>query len=216
MFSDTPIFEFRGPFGVPVQIGGSLIFLVFLFLPIGSDPAGLPYDIAVLLILILSIFLHELGHAWGTKVQGLGVHRIMLYGGGGFCEHQAATPAESELIVAMGPIVNLALWALCSLAAPYVLAANFAWLLETAAQINLVLACLSMLPVMPLDGGKLFQLALMRLLPEKPAVRISGAVGLVFALAWVPAMIACLYFFGFMLLFLPPVAMHWEMLRHAR
>jgi len=66
-----------------------------------------------------SIFLHELGHAWGTIVQGIPVRRIMIYGGGGFCERsRSASVKQRELIVAMGPIVNLVIWAFASLSLP--------------------------------------------------------------------------------------------------
>ena len=44
--------------------------------------------------------LHEMGHAWGALVQGVPVRRIMLHGGGGFCERaRSATAREDELIV---------------------------------------------------------------------------------------------------------------------
>lgn len=216
MFRDSALFEFRGPFGIPVQIGSSIIFLAFLFLSVGGDPAYIAYDIVFLLILILSIFLHELGHAWGCRVQGVSVRRIMIYGGGGFCEHDPATRSEDELIVAMGPIVNLALWAICSLLTPYAANPDLSWALEAAADVNIILAVLNMLPVMPLDGGQLFQLALMRILPAPLATRICGGVGLLIALAWIPMMIACMYYFGFFLLFFPPIALHWQMLRLER
>lgn len=50
-----------------------------------------------------SIHLHELGHACGNPAQVVPVNRIMLYGGGGFCERtRSATRYEQELIVAMG------------------------------------------------------------------------------------------------------------------
>ena len=41
---------------------------------------------AFLAMVVGSIFLHEMGHAWGCLVQGIPVTRIVMYGGGGLCE----------------------------------------------------------------------------------------------------------------------------------
>ncbi|PID95899.1 MAG: hypothetical protein CSA84_07700, partial [Actinomycetales bacterium] len=74
--------------------------------------AGLAEGLIFVAILFGSIFLHELGHAWGCHVQGVPVRRVMIFGGGGFCEHgRAVNGREDELITAMGPIVNLVIWA---------------------------------------------------------------------------------------------------------
>ena len=82
--NDTPIFTFRGPFGVPVEIGASILLLAFIFI---QPQNGIQLDnIIYFLLIILAIFLHEFGHAWGTLVQGHDVKRVMIYGGGGFCE----------------------------------------------------------------------------------------------------------------------------------
>lgn len=214
MFNDTPIFEFRGPWGVPVQIGGTLIFLMLVFVSFNGTPRDLAYDLVFFGMVIGSIFLHELGHAWGCLVQGVPVRRVMIYGGGGFCEHARSTSArEDELIVAMGPIVNAVLWAVSSLVAPYVADPNIHWALMSLAWINGVLLVLNLVPVMPLDGGRLFHLLLRRLLPAPQAMRLAGGVGLVMAVLWIPAMLGCFLLFGMMLLFIPPILVHWRMLR---
>jgi Zn-dependent protease len=165
-------------------------------------------------MLIGSIFLHELGHAWGCRIQGVPVRRIMLHGGGGFCEQsRSASYDQQELIVAMGPIVNLAIWAIASLAVPMVTSGTASWALYWLAQINLFLALFNLLPVHPLDGGKLFQLLLLRFLPAPAATRISGGVGLVLAALWIPGMIWLYFNVGLVLFFFPPVRLHLQMLR---
>jgi Zn-dependent protease len=165
-------------------------------------------------MLIGSIFLHEVGHAWGCKVQGVPVRRIMIHGGGGFCEH-ARSPSyeQQELIVAMGPIVNLVIWALASLAAPMMAPGIAQWAVFWLAWINLFLALFNLLPVHPLDGGKLFQLFLLRFLPAGTATRISGGIGLIIAVLWIPGMVWLYFNIGLVLFFFPPVRMHLQMLR---
>ena len=218
MFSnENPIFEFRGPWGVPIQIGGSLMFLALIFVPLGGAPDMVFYGLISFGMMIGSIYLHELGHAWGCLIQGVPVRRIMLYGGGGFCEHSASTTRyEDELIVAMGPIVNLVIWAVASLLTPFMVDPTLAWAMYWLAKMNLFLALFNLLPVMPLDGGKLFQLLLMRVMSPPAATRVAGWVGLFITILWIPMMIVCYLTMGFVLIFIPPFALHLQMTRAMR
>jgi Zn-dependent protease len=212
--SSKVIFEFRGVFGVPVHIGSSILLLVFLFLSFGTGTAQLLYNTIFLGMIIGSIYLHELGHAWATLVQGIPVRRIMIYGGGGFCERtRSATPRQEELIVAMGPIVNLSIWAVASLIWPYMPEGLLMWAVNLLAWINLFLAIFNMIPVQPLDGGKLFHLLLLRFTSQAMAMRIAGGVGLVISVLWIPAMYLAYTRLGFLLFFFPPIGLHWQMLR---
>ena len=212
MFGDNAIAEIRGPWGVPIQIGVSIFLLPLLFISFSGSPRDLYYDGIFVLLIIGSILLHELGHAWGCLVQGVGVRRVMLYGGGGYCQHQPSTHYEDELIVSMGPIVNLALWAVCSLIWPRMPDYNdLAWIIHTTAYINIFLFFLNMMPVMPLDGGKIFYLMLRRCIGQDWAIRVAGGVGLVLAILWIPLMVFAYFFYGMVLFFIPPIRIHWEM-----
>ena len=116
----------------------------------------------------------------------------------------------------MGPIVTLALWASAGLIAPLVEDPEIAWALWTISSVNGFLAVLNLLPVNPLDGGKLFALLLMRAFSTRVSAAISAVVGLIFAVLWVPVMVYGFIEFGFILFFLPSVALHWRMLMDAR
>ncbi len=217
-----PIYEFRGPWGVPVQIGPSIIFLFFLFVSFNHGGRALAYDLAFLAIVLASIFLHELGHAWGALIQGIRVNRIVIHGGGGFCERSVfATRSQQELIVAMGPLVNISLWALASLAqtAAYHFGMPhnaFTWALGVTAMVNGLLAIFNLIPVQPLDGGKLFELVLARWLRPGSATYIAGAVGLVIAVLWVPMMVWCYSVLGFVLLFFPSPTANLALMRQGQ
>ncbi len=214
MFGNSnTIFQFRGLFGVPVHIGSSILLLVLLFLSFGTSPAQLLYNAIFLGMIIGSIYLHELGHAWATLVQGIPVRRIMIYGGGGFCERtRSATARQEELIVAMGPIVNLSIWAVASLIWPYMPEGLLMWAVNLLAWINLFLAIFNMIPVQPLDGGKLFHLFLLRFTSQAMAMRIAGGIGLVISVLWLPAMYLAYTKLGFLLFFFPPIGLHWRMM----
>lgn len=216
MPGSSPIFEFRGPWAVPVQIGASIVLLPLVLIDFGGDARSLAFDMMFAAILLGSIFLHELGHAWGCLVQGVPVSRIVLFGGGGFCERsRSATRYEQELIVAMGPIVTITLWATAGLIAPHIEDPEIAWVFWTISSVNGFLAVLNLLPVNPLDGGKLFTLGMHRLFNPRLAIMISGAVGLICAVLWVPVMVYGFIELGFILFFVPSVMLHWRMLRGA-
>ncbi|SFR33671.1 Zn-dependent protease (includes SpoIVFB) [Yoonia tamlensis] len=217
--NDTVVFQFTGPFGVRVEIGQSLAMLVLF---IGLMSGGNIIDgLIFAVMLVTAIFLHEMGHAAGCLLQKVPVRRVMLHGGGGFCEPaRSTTRRESELIVALGPLVNLALWALASLAFKAILMGNLyysplmmtlAGYLAMFAFLNLALFFFNMMPVQPLDGGKLLHLGLLRVLSQAKAHRTTGAIGLVVALAWIPAMIIVYVNFHWVLFFMPSIIGHYRM-----
>jgi stage IV sporulation protein FB len=79
--------------------------------------------------------------------------------------------------------------------------------------LNLFLALFNLLPLMPLDGGRLVHLGLLRLMPPRPALRVAGFIGLIGTLLWLPLMLIVFLFSGFILLFFPNLALHWRMFR---
>ncbi|MGR3514265.1 MAG: site-2 protease family protein [Paracoccaceae bacterium] len=201
---------------MPIEVHASILLLPFVIVDFGGTARDLTFDAMFLLILIGSVFLHEVGHAWGSLVQGVPVRRIALHCAGGFCERtRSATRHEQELIVAMGPIVNLTLWALAGLIAPFIADPEIAWVFWTISSVNGFLAILNLLPVSPLDGGKLFSLIMHRLFRTRVAIAISAGVGLVGAVLWVPLTIYGFAQFGFVLFFLPAIALHWRLLKGA-
>ena len=212
-----PLLDLRGPWKVPVEVHASILLLPLILINFGGSVQSLAYDLMFGAILLGSIFLHELGHAWGCLIQGVPVKRIVMFGGGGFCERaRSATRYEQELIVAMGPIVNLTLWAVAGLMAPFITDPEIAWVFWTISSVNGFLALLNLLPVNPLDGGKLFALGMHRMFRARTAQTISAVVGLVCAVLWVRVMIYGFIEFGFILFFLPSVGLHWRMLKGAR
>ena len=214
------IFRFNGVFGLPVEIGQTLAFLVFLFVGLTLMAGGSVLWVLVVIAMILGIiYLHELGHAWASLIQGVPVRRIVLHGGGGFCEQaRSATAHQQEFIVAMGPLVNLALWAIGSLAADWVWstgigAGMLGHYLSLFSALNLMFFIFNLIPVQPLDGGRLLQLVLLRFVPPSMAMQITGAIGLVFAILWWPALLYLWFTTGWLLLFVPSIWLHYQMMR---
>lgn len=214
MSSDQTLFEHRGPFGIIVEFRQSVLFLLGVILFLGFNNSDLLGSLAWPAILISSIYLHEIGHAWACKVQGIPIREVVIHGGGGYClPARSLTRREDEFVTAMGPIVNLTLWALSSLLMDVVPSGDLSYVLYLVAQINIFLAIFNLFPMMPLDGGRLFRLFLARFMNPIFATRIAGGVGLLACGIWLGVLILGVASGGFLLLFFPQFGVHWRMMR---
>ncbi len=225
--NDRTALLFHTRFGFPVEVKQSIVMLALFYLLFSVRSVQGAVDAVVFVALILlAIFLHEMGHAWGCRVQGIRVRRVVIFGGGGFCEHATSSYKQDELIVAMGPIVNLTLWALSSLAVNWA----YGWLVDSETYwhhelfywvdvfgfLNLMLFAFNMVPVQPLDGGKLFHILMRKFMPPLAALRVAGAVGVVFSVLWWPALLYLFLTSGWLLFFAPSLKQHLAMMRGER
>jgi Zn-dependent protease len=117
-------------------------------------------------LVMVSLLLHELGHAIAARRVGLGVARITLSFVGGTSEIVGVIRhARAELaIAAAGPLTSLAVALFAALAHVAIvettgpgLAATIAALIALA---NLAIALLNAVPGLPLDGGRMLRAAL--------------------------------------------------------
>lgn len=115
------------------------------------------------LVAFLVIVLHELSHAALAEAYGLSVERMEIWPFGGIARISGLSSQEGEveaMVAVAGPLQNFLLAALASVGAPFfpvpasLTNAFIAW--------NLGLGCLNLLPVAPLDGGRLARIYLTR------------------------------------------------------
>jgi Zn-dependent protease len=137
--------------------------------------------------LLASILLHELGHALAGRLLDAPVSHIDLTGLGGVAHFERSLPrsalARSAIYLA-GPAANLGLWqGLGSLAGEAGSIGNpmLALPLVVLAQANFFLMCFNLLPAYPLDGGQTLDAWLGRLLGPVWSVRIVATLGLAVA-----------------------------------
>jgi PDZ domain-containing secreted protein/Zn-dependent protease/CBS domain-containing protein len=117
-------------------------------------------------LFIVSLVLHELGHAFRAQREGMEIEGITLWVLGGVAKFKgtfASAGAEFRIAIA-GPLVTVVLgiaffglWAgLKATGAPDVILGvpNYLW------QINLTLLVFNMIPALPLDGGRVLRAAL--------------------------------------------------------
>jgi stage IV sporulation protein FB len=131
------------------------------------DPSrGFPFEETALLFaaLALSVLLHEGGHAAVVILFG-GDARVRLHGMGGATSHELKLPLSRQFAVtAAGPLAGFAAagaaYELCStllrrgLGAPALVV-----FLTMLIRINVFWSVVNLLPILPMDGGKLLALA---------------------------------------------------------
>lgn len=143
---------------VPIYAAFDAIFLViFVFLFVG---AGMSMDqiILVFIALVLTILLHELGHALVAMAVGMTGVSITITGLGGLCSYSGERHPKQELIISFaGPATNLMLaWGAslihyhAGLTDP-----TLALLVYLFMIFNLWLGIFNSLPIFPLDGGQM-------------------------------------------------------------
>jgi Zn-dependent protease len=153
--------------GIPIYIRGSLLILAvavtFLYGRVIASQRpelarlSVPIAFGFVVLLILSILLHEAGHAYTARRSGLGVKGITLELLGGYTEldRESPTPGNELLVALAGPVVSFVLGGLGVLGA--VITPNGSLVHEILLQLavsNLVVAVFNALPGLPLDGGR--------------------------------------------------------------
>lgn len=127
-----------------------------------------------LLTLFVIVAIHELGHAAAAAQLGWKVKEIQLlpFGGVAIVEQQGVVPAGEELWVALaGPLQNI--WMI-----------GVAWTFNHFGlwseawghyflSANLMICLFNLIPVLPLDGGKVLQALLSMTLPYYKSLQIS-------------------------------------------
>ena len=136
---------------------------------------------ALALCLLLSVFLHELGHALVARSFGIGVRGIVLELLGGYTEldRDAPSPRVELGISLAGPAVSLALGLLAALVAAVLPARTLpqAFIAQLALS-NLVVAVFNVLPGLPLDGGRALRAAIWAASRDRfLGDRVAGWVG---------------------------------------
>ena len=164
--------------GIPVWVSPWLLLLgAFLV-----HEEGVSQGLALTLGLALSVLVHELGHALVARRYRLSP-QILLHGLGGLCAHERAERDRHDaLILVAGPLAGLLLGVL-------VLASSFAlqWanvaigrpagrVLDFLIEINIGWSLVNLLPMWPLDGGRLFRLGLLQMLRPLWAERVTHAL----------------------------------------
>ncbi len=181
----TPI-DLGRIFGVQVRVDLTVLLVAAIFvytgLPGNPDLRDVLDQVTFVILLFVSIFLHEMGHAAGAALFGIRTLDVTLTFFGGYARlDQRPRRAIEDIVVSFaGPATNLAiagilyLWLTNGAAG---LDVHSAAILYNVQWMNLVLGILNLLPGYPLDGGHIARAVLATFLPPATARLIVGYIG---------------------------------------
>ncbi len=183
-------------FGIEIRVSWVWALLIAIVTLIGAEQAGFVapalaapvqwiLGFVVALVFLATVVAHELAHALVGRRRGVPATRIQLDFAGGLAPMaiQATRPRDELLIALAGPAVSLTVAGVTlGLALTLELAGTPAGLLGggliVIGGLNLMLAVLSLLPGMPLDGGRIVRaIAWAGTGDRERAGRITATVG---------------------------------------
>jgi Zn-dependent protease len=176
------------PFGIPVYISpywflvAALLTLVYANTLDGSvRQATARYAIAAAFVILLyvSVLVHELSHCVVALAFKLPVRRVLLYPLGGFSEieQEPPTPAQEFAVSVAGPVVSLALAAIALGLTRVVHPGLVHTLIDQLFRANLLVGIFNLLPGLPLDGGRIFRAGIWRITGKPVQATIVAAWG---------------------------------------
>ena len=179
--------------GVPIRLHFTFILLLAFLLVTGfggRSPMGYGLYVGGLL---LSVLLHELGHAWVSNQYGIRTIEIVMFPIGGVSRlARRAKPAEELWIACAGPAVNLiiamVLYFAATSAGPILSLKGLDRATDDnlATQLflgNLALAGFNLLPAFPMDGGRILRAVLARFRTEIESTQIAALAGRMLAIS---------------------------------
>jgi len=142
---EIKMFEYKG---IPVYFR-----LWFLLLFAWLSPS-------IVACLFFAVLFHELGHAWAADRLGYRVRSVAidLFYGSADVDMDHCPESDAIKIVAAGPLVNLLLF--CASMFAMGIFPGIAYFGQFA-MVNIVLFIFNVLPIFPLDGGRIAKSALM-------------------------------------------------------
>jgi Zn-dependent protease len=187
MSSSLPSLRFR-LFGFPVAIGVDFL-LITLLIGMGTRPGA--YLLEWLVVVAVSILIHELGHAFAVRSYGI-TPEIRLWGMGGLTIFGFVLPPRKSIVVSLaGPLVGIPVAVVVMVIRPWLPDMEpIRTIVNDLIFVNLWWGVLNLLPIAGLDGGHvvtdLFLIA-MGERGRKPGLAFVGlasvvvAIGAVFA-----------------------------------
>ncbi|MEA5059001.1 MAG: site-2 protease family protein [Candidatus Pelethousia sp.] len=130
--------------------------------------------LAACLTVLLALSLHELAHALMARGLGFRVERIELQPFGFVARIERAVGWDALAVSAAGPLFSLLTAMGCA-------AAGAKWTLPFVAafgKANLSIALVNLLPVLPLDGGRMLRVFLSRFFSEDTCLNLGAAMGM--------------------------------------
>jgi Zn-dependent protease/CBS domain-containing protein len=185
------------PFGIPVIISPYWFVIAGVFIIIYANDLGGTFSgstryvvaAAFVVLLYLSVLVHELSHSLVARGYGLPVRRILLYPLGGLSEieREPQTPGREFTVSAAGPALSLILAAVGYGLMKVVPGGTIGWVIVSQLRwANVVVGLFNLLPGLPLDGGRMLRAVVWKVTGRPGTATIVAAwAGRVLAVALV-------------------------------
>jgi Zn-dependent protease len=144
---------------------------------------GLGWSMVTLVAFFTCVVLHELGHSFVAMKYGINVRRILLMPIGGMAEMDGIPrePGREFLMTLAGPAVNFVLaallWPVLHLLPNVISLYSWQGLIYQLFVANIVMGCFNLVPVFPMDGGRIFRAILATRLNYLRATWWAATVG---------------------------------------
>jgi len=182
------------PFGIPVFISPYWFVIAGVFIVIYANDLSTSlhgntrYFVAAafVVLLYLSVLVHELSHSVVARSFGLPVRRILLYPLGGISEidREPQTPGREFCVSAAGPAISLLLGAVGWGLNQVVNTGISGSLVRQLMVANIIVGVFNLLPGLPLDGGRMLRAVVWKLTGRPGTATIAAAwVGRALAVA---------------------------------
>lgn len=128
-----------------------------------------------IVMLVFSIWVHEMAHSVVASYFGVNVDKIVMFalGGCAVMNENPKTPLGEFLIAIVGPILSFCI-GLIMLVFSYQHANISGWMILNFAYLNIFISIFNMLPIYPMDGGRVMHSILWKIKGEKVAGMTSS------------------------------------------
>ena len=180
-------------FGVPVQFhitwfiypAGFVIWMLFDY----NRPWRLFFAFLMLMVLCVSLLVHEFAHVLTARKFGIGTTRVVIIPPGAVAELESALHLPNEFWIALaGPLASLVLAGIFRVGfhafASWHKSWEFVWLYhwmrawEFGLELNLMMAWFNLIPCFPMDGGRMLRSSLAviigRIFPQRAGRPLRG------------------------------------------
>lgn len=184
-------------FGIQLAVHASFVLLLAYWGYQGwleGGVVGMGWSVGLIVLFFACVILHELGHSLTARRYGINVPRIMLLPIGGMAEFERIPrkPAQELLITVAEPAVNFLLVALLLPLVWHdffhnggVEAYSPAGVAVQLVYANLIMGIFNLVPVFPMDGGRIFRALLAMKIPYLRATWWAVMVGRVLAIGFI-------------------------------
>lgn len=174
--------KFGSIFGIPIELHITFLLLLLIFSIFGFIP------LLVIVLLFVSVLVHELAHSLVGRHYGAKIKKITLLPIGGVSQMEAIPKGHEFAIAVIGPITSIVLGILLFLFGSlfglsmyfdlnWVQLGSLKDIVRIVMSLNFLLGLFNIIPAFPMDGGRVLRAFLSTRMDYLKATEISVRIG---------------------------------------